>query len=596
MKHLYLELTEDLPSHMAPENHPIYSKGTKVVIGLEKTTRLSAVFARYCEFANAYEVKQEDKGKEKEEYQSKPTVDHTDLEFLHCSILNPTDTAETSALMKNDVIRVRKARLKERRMKADFLKDQKASDKLYFEQMRKLIPDALGCARHFEQEMERVAERANRRRLAEAPQGVEDDENADEEDSGEKSTSRNDDGLLQSQSNVVVFHCKGRIRDEAGYRQDVLSSSVRGHSRILSRRCEWLKDKIKVAQREMESRFIGQQSHDDPRRFGSGRDSLADEDIMFDAQQLQNQAQRRRDNVASGNAVPVDDDGDEDLDLNMNNNNMNHFQGGGANAVEIDEDDDNHMNRRQMIIQDFNEDDMIRIDGRSSEVAPSPFTCPRQKSAIHITLDHSPEAVKLLLEYCYTNRVIALGQKAFNKSYKPIDPNTVDPFLIEFCGPVSPFASSRPKIWSPEDVPTRIPTVNLSVALAGVRLAEEAKLPRLSLMCEIAASELVTNATALEALVACQQQYRISGNRLVYLRKAVMKYHVFGSGPKGIEELSNMNSFQRILTEKNYDVIPSLMMGVMEIMKELNGEKDKPDEDDSKRKARKARTETRLKK
>jgi hypothetical protein len=137
--------------------------------------------------------------------------------------------------------------------------------------------------------------------------------------------------------------------------------------------------------------------------------------------------------------------------------------------------------------------------------------------------------------------------------------------------------------------------VNLSVALAGIQLAEEAKMPRLSLMCEIAASELVTDNSALEALALCEQQYRLTGNRLTHLRKSVMLYHVFGYGKKGVEKLSNMSSFKRTLKEKNNDVVPSLMMGIMEAVKSVRGEKDDPDVEFENRTSRKARTNVQCK-
>lgn len=119
-------------------------------------------------------------------------------------------------------------------------------------------------------------------------------------------------------------------------------------------------------------------------------------------------------------------------------------------------------------------------------------------------------------------------------------------------------------------------------------------MPRLSLMCEIAASQLVTDSTALEALVLCEQQYKLTGNRLPHLRKAVMLQHVLGCGPKGVEKLSNMASFNKTLREKYEDAVPSLMMGILETVKSFKGDKEDPNDYDEIREGRKRSTDLRF--
>jgi hypothetical protein len=450
--------------------------------------------------------------------------------------------------MKTDTIRVRRARVKERKIMVDWSKLQRDSDKDYFVQLKNLMPDKM-------------------------PLWME---------------------------NSVVFLCRGRIRDERGYRQNVLTSLVKGNERILAKRCKWLRDKIDAASGEI--------------RIELNRE-VVEEGMVFEAHQRQVIDGR------NGNAIPVDDD----EVVNINNVNVNEEDGVNVerfvqvNAVEDDEEDDP---RRMHIdnmgihnIQDLSADESqndgagdsehgdhsgdnpnaVPLDGRNDEHPSSLLNSHGGgRNPVHVVLAHPPEAVKLLLEYCYTHRVIALGQKAFNKSYKPVDPNLVDPLLMDYCGPVSPFPS--PRVRSPwSDDALKKPTVNLSVALAGIQLAEEAKMPRLSLMCEIAASELVTDNSALEALALCEQQYRLTGNRLTHLRKSVMLYHVFGYGKKGVEKLSNMSSFKRTLKEKNNDVVPSLMMGIMEAVKSVRGEKDDPDVEFENRTSRKARTNVQCK-
>ena len=156
---------------------------------------------------------------------------------------------------------------------------------------------------------------------------------------------------------------------------------------------------------------------------------------------------------------------------------------------------------------------------------------------------------------------------------------------------MSPFPNTR-GVRSPwPDNSLKKPTVSLPVALAGIQLAEEAKMLRLSLMCEIAASQLITDSTALEALVLCEQQFKLTGNRLPHLRKAVMLHHILGCGPKGVEKLANMASFNKTLRDKYEDAVPSLMMGILEAVKSIKGDKDDPCEYDEVREGRKRSTD-----
>jgi hypothetical protein len=583
---------------------------------MEKTTRLSAVFARYCQVANSYPIPPSASTSASASNDPialpRVQVDPADLEFSHCSILVPRETAETSALMKNDVIYVKKSRMKERRALAEWKKAQNDSDREYFVQMRNLMPDKM---------------------------------------------------TLQLKCNVV-FHCRGRMKDENGYEQRVLTTYVKGHEQILSKRCEWLKWKIEAAKKEYESgngSGSGRgESHSRRRRrrndgWNGDNFSAVEEDRMFDAQQegvMIRDGGRMgngngNDGRNNGNAVPVDDDyyldhgGNpsgmrlpEDVELEEHlperqgrDNPMERH----ANAVEDDEEEEDNdhggngggFNRRMNVgihnIHDLRADEsggaVSRDDGdmmernsmehedafldrghdhEESSSPVIPYVGGNFPDTLRVVLSHPPEAVKLLLEYCYTNRVIALGQLAFEKSYKPIDKRAVDPLLVDYCGPVSPFPNPRGvrSPW-PEDT-LKKPTVSLSVALAGIQLAEEAKMPRLSLMCEIAASQLVTDSTALEALVLCEQQYKLTGNRLPHLRKAVMLQHVLGCGPKGVEKLSNMASFNKTLREKYEDAVPSLMMGILETVKSFKGDKEDPNDYDEIREGRKRSTDLRF--
>jgi hypothetical protein len=91
-------------------------------------------------------------------------------------------------------------------------------------------------------------------------------------------------------------------------------------------------------------------------------------------------------------------------------------------------------------------------------------------------------------------------------------------------------------------------------------LAEEASLPRLSLMCEIAAAQLVSSSNVVDALAMCQTQKELTGNSLPRLRKAAMDI-VLRSGPRGVFVLP---TFRRALEERGKNLIPTLLAGTME--------------------------------
>jgi len=111
-----------------------------------------------------------------------------------------------------------------------------------------------------------------------------------------------------------------------------------------------------------------------------------------------------------------------------------------------------------------------------------------------------------------------------------------------------------------------MPTVSLHLALSGIALAEEAHVPRLSLMCEIAASRLVDSKNVIDILVACQMQQQRTGNRLPILRKAAMLDCIMVNGSVGIDQLYTNPNFKSNLEERRGLVIPSLLDGTIEVM------------------------------
>ncbi len=184
----------------------------------------------------------------------------------------------------------------------------------------------------------------------------------------------------------------------------------------------------------------------------------------------------------------------------------------------------------------------------------------RDSNLVWVVLpDHSPQAVKLLLEYCYTNHVPALGEEAFIRASATASSLDSTTSAEADAGPVPPF---RKQDWPDSG----IPTVSLHLALAGIALAEEAHMPRLSIMCEIAASQLVDNHNVVDVLSACQIQQQKTGNRLPILRRAAMLDCIMANGSVGIDQLYSGAYFKNKLNERRGLVVPSLLDGCVEIM------------------------------
>lgn len=448
---LYLESDDDLQD-LSPKNN-ILKRGVSVYIGLDKSTKLSEVFQQYCNFVNS-KVKHV---VYKSHYGHVPgTVKPSDFEFIHCTLLDAANTVETSAMMKNDRIKVRLNRSKERSTKSEIVRQQRESDRKFFKDLRQMLPNS-------------------------SPEGMGYD---------------------------VILDCRGKVMDERGFSQNVLATTVRANSVILSKRCKWLGLKIYNAKEEQ-----------------SRREELAV--LPYEDEK---------------DYCTMDSD-DEDGVVPLRGAVGNNLAGDSpALAAEVEDDD---------------EDD-LPSPKKPRAVLKSPHLATNANS-VCVPLDHSPEAVKILLEYCYTNRVHSLGQDAFIKASKFASPIEVGMLAAKETGPVAPF---RKHEWPDAG----FPNVSLHLALAGIALAEEAHMPRLSLMCEIAASQLVTLKNVIDVLSACQLQQQKTGNRLPLLRKAAMLDCVYAHGCMGIDRLYEKPSFKANLEEKRTLVVPSLLEGTVEVL------------------------------
>lgn len=504
-------------------------------IGLEKSTKLSEVFERYCAFANKYN--------ENDHLERITLVRPRDLEFTFCTILQPHDTAESSALMKNDRIQVRNVRIDERSANLERKKIQNEIDRNYFDQMKTMMREA-------------NATKCN-----------------------------------------TIFHCLGKITDENGLKQEVLNPYVKGHGGVLSKRCKWLKGKIQIAKAEklkqknnpfanekVDVQFVPddgneqiyENSNHDCREFirpieDTNENSKIREDscrlISKESCSGSPSKQELEDDDSDAWIQPVDTS--ERVVLRRNDHILNRGRlynqiraPQRANEVEFDEDENAQIPAVDIISTTAATIPFDDGTESNSSFIPSP-NC---QNYLVVTLSHPPEAVKLLLEYCYTNRVTSLGYHAFVKSFKQSNTIQHDPMIAPHIATVGPFNST---IKNRANWPNfGLPSISLAVALAGIQLAEEAGLSRLSYMCECAATILVTEYTSLEALALCESQYQKTGNCLPTLRKTVMMYHLMGDGSKGVLELYSMPSFKRTLRDRSEFVAPSMMLGVMEVMKE----------------------------
>lgn len=173
-----------------------------------------------------------------------------------------------------------------------------------------------------------------------------------------------------------------------------------------------------------------------------------------------------------------------------------------------------------------------------------------------IIADHPVEAIQVLLEYCYTNRVVSLGVEAFKVAAR----TKLDSRGLQ--GNLAPFSlSSGAKKW-----PARgQPTISMDATLAALALAEEASMPRLSLMCEVAAAELVSPVNAVNALSLCARIDGETGNNLNRLRQAAMDVLLHMQGKRAVGE--SVRLALKSETESKA-LVPTLLKGLVDSMTE----------------------------
>jgi len=557
---------------ISPGN-PATREGTAISIGFDKASRLESVFGHYLEFLNRQPLDPPPPS-ERDTWRDRNVVTITQIEFVHSDILRPADTAEAASIMKADRIQCQRRTDRERSEALAEIKYQRQQDRIYFRQMAALLP-------------------------------------ADPREGGASSPAPCD----------VVFYCTGRLVED-GRKQEVLMPKVRAHSVMCSKRSKYLARMIAGAREEAlqyERNQIRRRERD-VSDAGGRAPVVAGEDGAEGAGESAGDggghrneglgivarsprvASRRDANqgVNYGKDDQKEDDEDDDegvRGLPYPANAAGAAPDADANAIGVAANEDEIMDAVEGVIAPENiyqgifegvngiiPAESIDVDmadrptcagagDGAGAVAPFVSTSREDDPAkFWIPLDHPPEAVRLLLEFVYTNRVVCLGLHAHKMGSAPPPPD----------GPTK-ITVRRPMVGSFEDSDFPNggnPSLSLSVALAGIQLAEEAQLPRLSLMCEIAASKLVSSRTVLDALALCQLQSQRTGNKLSILRKACMLNHVLKGKGNVLDDLTFMPSFMKGLKERSNETVPSLLTGTMEAIKATLGEHPKPGETD----------------
>jgi hypothetical protein len=401
-------------------DHPVLKGRTVVQIGMRKQSFLNVVFKRFVEYCHET---------------LSCSIDLASLEFVHATVLNGDDNAEGAALMKNDRITVRREQELDRSVSAKNARDQRDSERAYFQQLAHLV------------------------RQAEA------DDTAD-----------------------VVLNCQG------------LNGLVNCHSFMIHTRCAWLWGLI-----------------EDARKLENGRQSV----LTLPP--------------ADGDDCEDDDDDDGRI-VDIKNYRPVKVEKSSAAHIENDEDDRG-----------------VREHATDRSVSQAP-------NKVWVNVPYSAEAVRVLLEYCYTNRVISLGLEAFSKACKK------QSIFKKNTGPVPPFTLRHTK-WPNMGVSK----VSMDTALEATRLAHIAGFPRLALMCEVAASYHVTFDNVVEALTACETVETEYGSPLVHLRRIAMRlliqtdYDLDG----GVG-----NFLKHALKEKGALLVPTILAGTNQLL-EANLEEQK---------------------
>jgi hypothetical protein len=325
------------------------------------------------------------------------------------------------------------------------------------------------------------------------------------------------------------------------------SRFVRCHSFIVHRRCPWLGRLMARARTESVTRLATGEAgspKEEPSKNPTGQGEVSNGSDIAIVPEVE---------AKHSDATDHEDDDIEMLNYQpqrYNNEPIAAIPLNNGPAAQIEADDERRSVASSVLTRPSS-----KGEGATSSLPAATAALP----TVAIT-NHPPEAMLLLLEYCYTNRVIPLGMEAFVQSCR------TKPGGRKQQGPVSPYSlgSSASRLWPKRGEPS----VPFSVAVAGIRLAEEAGLKRLSLMCEIAAGQQVTPVNAIQALILCHRQNEVSGNDLPRLRKAAMDV-LYWAGKEW--NFFEDPIFREALKTCAVDLIPTMFAGTKESFEEARG-------------------------
>lgn len=380
------------------------------------------------------------------------------------------------------------------------------------------------------------------------------------------------DLMKNTRSSDVGFVCGKRLESILG------RGEITAHAALLSRRCPWLKKKISDAKEKRNFLPIMRIPADIIRTSHNSQEikerTSSDIELVAAGEEIGNRGLKRRQVSYIGESARCNID-DKSLDETSpkNQKKMKLSREDGPHNVHLsdavvndtsdeiidgdDSDDDSvqpcQLNEKDMkpsldnggaakvvaeegdLPQEIIKPVMESESSRSKDVPSG-----RQRYWVDLN-DHPVQAVKILIEYCYTNRCLALGEDAFSKLSKG--------YIVK------PYQK-----WPKKGMPT----ISMNIALATITLAEKASLPRLSYMCEIAATHLLDDINIIEALCVCSVQSKQSGNPLPRLRKAAMLYFLQHTHYK---QLAPGSGFRKEFDAKSQVLIPSVLVGTEEVLR-----------------------------
>ena len=363
----FLQCSEDLQKLPGA----IAKQGATISIGLQdKNTKLHAVFARFTHCCNASN-------------NNKEPIRESDLEFVHNEILSGNETAENSALMKNDVIKVRRFKPKEKEMAAKKTEMMHQFDLNYYRQLRT---------------------------------------------------------LMSGGSFDVILECGGKLKTNKG------KGTILAHSAIIAKRCTWLREKICIAKLDRKS-DPGTKIHCDFSLVGMSKSSSKRRKVLNLEDDIGRQSKIKLDlhvDVSPHNTKRMKIEKDQDaLNLQISDAIINDS----SDQMVAEDDSDESVQPFPLVGRQIEmnvacgaakvvaeEDDLPRQGQEYLQVtrSSSPAIVPSNTNYINIKipLENYPiMAVNLLLEYIYTNRCIPLGQDALKKLSKGY---VIDPYPMKW--------------------------------------------------------------------------------------------------------------------------------------------------------------------